>query len=557
MKRAFWQVLVIFLFALRLSAQTALEFFTNQANALLQPAFGFGVGNIPVYSSANPSNGYTASLHYLLQSAANAYDATTPASNSPSVFRPLFSWSSNTLFIVGYTNVTTDFYTQTGLGFKALTDPTISSNDNVWGIPWVVGMKNNPPAFNEYCYCTAVLPQRQLLFVRATGSDGQPDTNRPPVYTNQFFFLSVSNVFGLEVWNYSASNFPDPVTIVTSNQVTITVTNNYDWETNYEFSCATNWTIESWPGWTGAASDASFIVPLFTNVISLPSSYWSESTEQFVSINSTNLFNDLLPSDLMQTGWPENEWMLSVTNNVMYGLIDNNTGQVLDFVNLGNFGSSIPIIQVLEEQQAGLPLPANYYALEWATNGATDAPNSPMSIGVLNQIQMGQYEDPIFGLELVGRSDIPGPTFVDPFSPFGVIMQNCSWQAVNPRVHYTVQDLSESPFFVSLEFFAVDTPSLGNQISNSVCTLGKRNKYYNPGTVENLGFGLFAGAFQVNFTGVNDLPYSIWASTNMLDWTPIGIASKLGSVPSYLESFQFNDVSTTDYSSRFYQIRLP
>ncbi|MGP8199014.1 MAG: hypothetical protein ACLQU4_05865 [Limisphaerales bacterium] len=52
------------------------SFFTNQANAQLQAEFGFGVTNIPVYSTTNPAIGYGASVHYVLQSAANNYDAT-------------------------------------------------------------------------------------------------------------------------------------------------------------------------------------------------------------------------------------------------------------------------------------------------------------------------------------------------------------------------------------------------------------------------------------------------------------------------------------------------
>ena len=61
------------------------------------------------------------------------------------MFRPVFSWQTNTLFITGYTCVTNDFYAQIGPGFKTITDPTISSNDNVWGIPWVIGAKGQTP----------------------------------------------------------------------------------------------------------------------------------------------------------------------------------------------------------------------------------------------------------------------------------------------------------------------------------------------------------------------------------------------------------------------------
>jgi hypothetical protein len=48
MKRAIWQATMMILLGVRLSAQTSLEFFTNQANALLLPQFGFGVTNIPI-----------------------------------------------------------------------------------------------------------------------------------------------------------------------------------------------------------------------------------------------------------------------------------------------------------------------------------------------------------------------------------------------------------------------------------------------------------------------------------------------------------------------------
>jgi hypothetical protein len=547
MKRIIWQATIMALLVVRLAAQPSLEFFTNQANALLLPQFGFGVANIPIYSSTNPA-AYSASLHYLLQSAANAYDATTPATNSPSVFRPLFAWSSNTLFIVGYTNVTTDFYAQIAREFKVLTDPTISSNDNVWGIPWVVGAKGNPPAFNEYCYATAVIAQRKLLFIRF-GTEEDPVTNLPPRYTNQFFIMSISNVFGVDAWNYNRSNFPDGVTLVASNQVTISVTNNYNGGTNFAFSTATNWIVNSWPGWAGGPSDVSFLVPMFTNVISLPPSYWSESTEQFIAVDFTNPASPYLPSDLQQMGWPVHNWTLNITNNFTYGLIDNRTGLVLDFVNLGGFGSSLPITRLLAAEQGGLGL-TNNDALAWSTNGATDAPNSPMSSGVLEQILIGQQESTIFSNALVGaQPSVPGPIFGAAFDPIDEIKQNCTWSSINSLVHYTLQDLtgpdnqvvgvSPGSLFVPVE---IPIPNL----------FGAVNSGYNSGAVENASLSLTPETFQLDFSGVDDLPYTIWASTNLLDWSQIGTASQPAA-----GTFQFDDPAATNYPARFYQVRLP
>ncbi len=543
MKRFIWQAMVIGLLALRLPAQTSLEFFTNQANALLQPAFGFGVASIPVYSVTNSSIAYNASLHFLLQSAANAYDTTTPATDPPSVFRPLFGWSGNTLLIVGYTNVTTDFYTQIGQGFKMLTDPTICSNDNVWGIPWVVGAKNNPPAFNEYCYSTAVLAERKLLFIRATGSNGQPDVNRPPAYTNQFLEMSISNQFGVEAWNFARSNYTNGMTIVASNQVSITITNNYGFGTNYVFNDSTNWILNSWPGWTGRAFDRSFLIPIFTNVVSLPPSYWSESTGRFVGFSSGIITsNPFLASDMTQRGWPEHNWILNITNYVMYGLIDNNSGAVLDFVNLGGFGSSLHITQLLTNQP-GL-FGATNYNPAWATNGATDAPNSPMSSGVLYQIATGKQTNQTFSNDLNGlQPGTLGSTFGAPYAATSEIVQNCAWQTVNPLVHYTVEDLpgTENEVFLSLHGAPI-----------SIASLGRINEDYNSGAVQKLGLGWSAGTPQLNFSGVNDLPYTIWASADLLNWSQIGIASQ-----PEAGSFQFNDLPATNYPARFYQVRLP
>jgi hypothetical protein len=66
------------------------------------------------------------------------------------------------------------------------------------------------------------------LFVRG-GTSGQPDTNDPPRYTNQIYYMSISNVFGTEAWNSAMVAYTNTVTIITSNQISIILTNNYDW----------------------------------------------------------------------------------------------------------------------------------------------------------------------------------------------------------------------------------------------------------------------------------------------------------------------------------------
>src|SRR5208283_2102930 len=123
---------------------------------------------------------------------------------------------------------------------------------------------------------------------------------------------------------------------------------------------------------------AGFMIPLFTNTTSLPFSYWSESTEQFITLSATNGF---LAGDFQQTGWPVHDWTLNITNNLMYALVDNETGHVLDFVNLGAFGSSLNVNQQLSSIQETPNM--------WIVEPATDAPNSRMSEGAINQIYTG------------------------------------------------------------------------------------------------------------------------------------------------------------------------
>ena len=545
LRRFIWQFIIIVPVALRVQAQTPLGFFTNEANALLQAEFGFGVTNIPVYSTTNPAIGYSSSIHYALQSAANDYDATTPATNLPSVFRPTFAWQSNTLFITGYTCVTNDFYAQTAQGFKSLTNLTITTNDNVWGIPWVVGAKGQVPAFNEYCYSSQFYVARQLEFVRGLNANGQYNTNRPPQFTNQFYLMSISNAFGAEAWNFYSTPLPNGVTIVVSNHTTITMTNNYGFGTNLFFNSGTNISIESWPAGQPFRSPnpPGFEIPLFTNTSLLPYSYWSESTQRFLSISNGQIY--FPPGDTNQRGWPVHDWRLEITNDFIYALLDNGTGRVLDFVNLGSFGSSLDLNEVL----TNISETPNV----WIVAPATDEPNSPMSAGAINQINLGLTESESFECSLLGLpGGVPGGTFSDPYVATAYFAQSCSWQAANPMVHYTLEDLTNPRFNQGIYYESLLGASAPITLDNSICTLGEINPDYEAGTVEGGFISTSDGLFQIDFAGVADLPYAVWASADLLDWGQIGTA--LQPSPGL---FQFEDTQATNHPARFYQVRIP
>jgi hypothetical protein len=60
------------------------------------------------------------------------------------------------------------------------------------------------------------------------------------------------------------------------------------------------------------------------------------------------------------------------------------------------------------------------------------------------------------------------------------------------------------------------------------------------------------GSFDLNFSGSSNATYSVWASTNLMDWTWIGTASE-GNPGQYL----FMDTSGNNLPQRFYRIAAP
>src|SRR5438067_228180 len=201
------------------------DFFTNTAAMLLTNAgFTLSLANLQVY----PTNFYTASVHRLLQLAANIYDATTNRAlvagqtNAffPSVFRPIFrrkvSGTNTVVVIAGYTEVRDAQLAnastapvmveldQPNANVRQLlavgTPPQNARSEKnevmVSGIPLIIGAKKGLPNFNELAMQTQVYISRLLEFRRAPGS-----STGPIQQTNQMYVLSVTNNFGLEAWN--------------------------------------------------------------------------------------------------------------------------------------------------------------------------------------------------------------------------------------------------------------------------------------------------------------------------------------------------------------------
>jgi hypothetical protein len=439
----------------------------------------FGVTNIPIFRTNNPGVCYDEGIHRMLQVAANIYDATQPTPTSlsgstvrhPTIFRPRFGFvGSGTnlgINIIGYVQVTnaTLAYKQilSHNGFKDLSiaaqdSPATLLDDNIWGIPWIVSAEKGLPQFNQYSYNSRVLFTRKLLFVRQ-GTAASYKTNLPPQYTNQFYCMAISNSLGMDAWNAYPSNFTGSAGYTScyiSNYITIQVTNNYNYGfttslINYKNNPAQHFTWSPNLTTTGQSrgTNANGFISFFpTNIISLQSCYFSEANRNLVFFtNGIISSNGFLLADMKQTGWPVHNWTLNITNHLVYVLFDGSItdGSVLDFVNLGPFGTSLslnPAGSSAGGENAGLgngpPTDEGY----WLPGNAIDLPNSPMSAGMLTQIKNGETNTPYYNALLgSSNSSISSWTFGAPYDPANSSDQLSTWVANDPLVHYTVDDL--------------------------------------------------------------------------------------------------------------------
>jgi hypothetical protein len=506
---------------------TPLGFFTNAAELLLRSQTftftnyqvyngrwvtngtyslaNFGVTNIPIFRFYNPGVQYNEAIHRMLQLAANIYSTTVssnytpfktglppqnvepPQVRYPFVFRPLvrrvnIGTPNDGIDIVGFTNDVSDAYIahqQMQWPFLDLNSNNVvlgyindfakrGSDFNISGIPWVVSAEQGLPQFYQYSYDNRILLTRKVLFSRYN-KGGEPDTNRPPQYTNQFYVMSISNSFGIGAWNPYTTPFGGSLhnriggtayfiggtAYYLSNYVTIELTNNYHFGylTSYSYVQNNPNTVFDWKAWNGvpnASSSNGFVTLFTTNFASVPPCYFSESQQRLVFFtNSIITSNSVLPQDTNQTGWPVHRWTLNVTNHVVYALFDGtaSTGNaLLDFVNLGPFGSSIDITN---EILAPNGIPDMLASGPWSIGRATDLPSSPQSYGLAYQVDFDIPTDAIYANSLSGvrqgQQCIGGWVFAPGYNPSNVLVQTERWVANDPMVHYTAGDLRWPP----------------------------------------------------------------------------------------------------------------
>lgn len=107
---------------------------------------------------------------------------------------------------------------------------TRERNLNMFGIPWVVGAKKGLPSFNQALWQTVIQPTRRLIITRPTRTSTIGQTELPISGANSAGFrtayqyvFNITNRIGVEGWNSYFTNFPRNVRIFATNVLEFTL----------------------------------------------------------------------------------------------------------------------------------------------------------------------------------------------------------------------------------------------------------------------------------------------------------------------------------------------
>ncbi len=498
------------------------NFFNETAERLLRTNYNISLTD---YAHTNrieiyPTNRYSVAIHRMLQVTANIYDATTNRNQDvypyyPTVFRPIFTNDNGVISIIRYDEVTGTneaYYGYLPRDFASTNVTyrnTLISSNNIWGVPWIIGAKKGFPNFNEFELYSTILMTRRLEFIKN-------NTNMPVVIrqTNQLYTLGISNMLGAEMW-YPYTN-PYPRNLMVMAQL-----HAFTHLTNQSGSIRNNLLVVSNAAPVAAGSWANgplgFRLPFNINDVFLTNSVYYNSTGQFIpttDISGTNVVYERG----QQFYTPQ--WGLSMSNRMFAVIMDTDASggaRVVDYVNFDSFTFGVDDLSSRLTGAASLPDSAgtvNQSLIQSLfntnrVNGGTNN-NSP-TVGIRQQIAVA------LGLVPVGQTDwnnysLTGPSLMDkqqsiatfqrfmvgtvggtqvgqfhsrpsgppqyfvrmptttnmqsPFTAVAKMVFTNNWQANDPLVHYTVQDMSD-PNGVNLLPFLIrpfNSPTVTNNL---------------------------------------------------------------------------------------------
>jgi hypothetical protein len=479
----------------------------------------FGVTGIPVY--VNGQMAYVPAVQRILQMAANIWDAKTNRQDAigpvPTVFAPLTVISNDAVYITGYREVSTLTNLPSGLPVdlsryasnNLAAIPNFQNNDInlIYGVPLVIGARKGLPNFNEFALDTTFTLERKLELIKPAPGGGSAITQ-----TNQLYTLNVAVECGTEFWNSYRTNYARPVNIVANNQLSFSLMDsNYPSLppiTNTFVSVGfTNTSLAPWPAWTGVEQDNSFFVPFRTNIsffIPRTTGYWPGSAN-YVLLSATappyEVDNRLLIPN----------WSLEITNRVQAVITDQATGQIIDYVLLGDMTYRTNLLSMFGQERN-----ARGFTGVWATNAV--GTQIAGQLGVVQQILISGGNATVFngsqpsdwefnyGTFSANRAHEiakfqafflpPGSTGVfndpatgefasavnnsnrayTPFNPSVTFTVPMSWQANDPLVHYIGRDMLD----LKSSGIPYRIKPTGNDNTNAMANIGMQNARYLP-----------------------------------------------------------------------------
>lgn len=491
------------------------QFVEIAGDRILQSQFNIQMTNIMIW----PTNNYSAAVHRAFQLAANLYDSTTnrvvlnpDEPFAPTVLRPELQLRNATnVFLVGFEEVTNNFEQVLNRRWLDLKIPgqlnQLTTNDIVVGMPWVIGAKKGYPNFNELEMQLEVLASRRIKL-----SKPAPGSGVLPNRTNQMYVFDIGINTGVEAWNSYSTAYPRNLELRVTNIITAALTNrvgNIVWPANGLPTQVALSQVEAigpntWPGWSGAQGDTSFRVPLATDFQFLPeSAYFNDPQPAFIPLSSRPA-----PGFEFPNRFAIPDLGLGVTNRLVYLVIDRDINRIVDFVNLDNMITQLDLMAELIGNQNPVAGGSSFNGQLWLTNRVNNSINTPTEgINLQLAVSSGAPDVPDgvwrsadqlavsgqdkqkaidFFLSFRGLTPIFGTPFSEiqrqnrgslehqaPFSPARKLFKTTSWQANDPLVHYTLQDLTDLQRIDNLQLVL---PTM--TITNS--NLGRLNARYNP-----------------------------------------------------------------------------
>jgi hypothetical protein len=428
-----------------------IDFFSNTAHVLLKQEFaGYGITNIPVYTNRSThytNNGsvypiFSPRVRQLLQVAANLYEATTNSVSpnnipSPCVYHPIYQTRGDDVYIVGFEeDHGNSLLTAQWKDLNNVDDrKTLNGRVPVYNIGVIVGARKNLPNFNEFRNLSIVQVSRKLKFFKKSAAEA-------PYLTNQQFTILVTNSCGTELWNSYTNPIRAPLFVHADFENTFLLTNSTGLRlaastlrSNY-FTLTTNW-----------AGRAFVVPPGGYETVLEPSSYDSGNNSLIPIRTRPDFFDGNLRAFT-------NAWGLNVTNHFRCFITDQTTGNLLDAVGFAfdnYFDTSKELDKPLDNTGA---VGANvWHRLRGITNQiqfsatsiGTESYWRDYAQGGFNK-QMAEEFAAFMGIKRPGAT-ITTSTKLEmsaPFTPVRRMVFTNSWQANDPLVHYTPEDLVDS-----------------------------------------------------------------------------------------------------------------